>query len=124
MATDMDLSALKDRVWGSVGIRKHAVGRETVDRAVRFYVGNWPVGGLTTGRLADTHRQLVDLGMACLSPWSLSRSSDSKRYGFIWTMLLSAVLSQVVAALINWWLESDRNRDLMYQMRELRRGME
>jgi hypothetical protein len=121
MATDMDLSALKDRVWSSVGIRKHAVGRATVDRAVKFYVGNWPVSGLTPGRMADTHRQMVDLGMACLSPWSLSRGSDSKRYGFIWTMLLSAVLSQVVAALIKWWLQSEDNKELMYRMRELRR---
>jgi alpha-beta hydrolase superfamily lysophospholipase len=116
-----EFSDLDDWVWKQIGIRKYAMGRARVRQSVHFVVRNWPTSSFGWGHDNETTcRQLAQLAEDHLRP---RFAKGESKYGFvIWSMILSAVLSQIVAALLKWWLESDRNQVSMSTMKVLRQG--
>lgn len=112
---------LEGWVWKQLGVRKYAFGRARVRQSVSFFVSNWPPVAFGSSQTNEVVcRKLVQLGESYLGP---RFAKGGKQYGFaIWTMVLSAVLSQIVAALLKWWLDSDRNRESMATMKVLRQG--
>lgn len=116
-----DLQCLKDHVWRRLGVRKHLVGRDTVDAAVMHSVMRWPPHSLAAAGDAEVSKQwqrdLTDYVVAAIA----NAEGSDKRYGFaIWAILLAAVVGQVVQVLLRWWLEHRFNQELMDQFRVFR----
>lgn len=109
----MTIEELQDHIWQDIGVRKHVAGRRIVDRIVRDAVVDFP--GYAMARCDRGETEV--LGRL----WSKSfarRHQQEYGMGIILTIVLSAIISEVVKALIRWWLESRENRLSMHAMLE------
>ena len=94
----MSLDQLEDHVWREMGGQKHAVGRWRINRLTRRCVKRWPETEdvtLPTIELieADEHREV--------------------QMGIILTLILGAVIQEIVRILAAWYRENHENKVLM-----------
>jgi hypothetical protein len=109
----MTRDELDDYVWSQLSVRKHAAGRRVVSRIVADAVRDFP--GYSMAR--------CDRGEAEVLGKVWARSFARRRHneygtGIILTLVLSALISEIVKTLIRWWLESRENRMAMQALRE------
>ena len=109
------MEELYEYVRKSMPLRARMLGREGLEEIVRAVVAEWPV---PEGE-SITERQLAVTAAAA------ERRLDrrEKRYGFIWTLLLSAVLSAVAAKVLEWWLERRKNQTSLARWSKIVRDM-
>jgi hypothetical protein len=98
-------------VWSQLSVRKHAAGRRVVSRIVADAVRDWPSAAMAR----SDHGEVQAFGSIYAK--SLARRGNYGM-GIILTLVLSALISEVVKTLIRWWLESRDNRAAMQAMRE------
>lgn len=95
----MNLDQLEDHVWREMtDVKKHAVGRWRINRLTRRCVKRWPEGDevtLPTIELieADEHREV--------------------QMGIILTLILGAIIQEIVRILAAWYRENHKNKVLM-----------
>jgi len=99
-------------VWSQLSVRKHAAGRRVVSRIVADAVRDWPSAAMAR----SDHGEVQAFGSIYAK--SLARRQQQYGMGIILTLVLSALISEVVKTLIRWWLESRDNRAAMQAMRE------
>lgn len=105
---------LTDMVYDRLPWRLRLAGRDVVSRVVEDAVRTWPVPVLRQCDSGET--EVVGTFLAR----SLKRRSHQYGTGIILTLILSAVISEVVKILIRWWLERRENREAMMQLVEAR----
>ena len=98
-------------VWSQLSVRKHAAGRRVVSRIVADAVRDWPSAAMERSDRGEVQ------AFGSIYAKSLARRGNYGM-GIILTLVLSALVSEVVKALIRWWLESRENRSAMQAMRE------
>jgi hypothetical protein len=98
-------------VWSQLSVRKHAAGRRVVCRIVADAVRDWPSAAMAR----SDHGEVQAFGSIYAK--SLARRGNYGM-GISLTLVLSALISEVVKTLIRWWLESRENRAAMQAMRE------
>ena len=110
----MTLDDLKSRVWKSLGPRKWLVGRDEVNLLTQLAVENWQ-SDYYAAATTDAERNIVADGtlIAVKRAYQAVGNYSERQYGMIWALLLSAVASAVIQALIKWWLERNANQALM-----------
>jgi hypothetical protein len=108
-----EAKGLQQHIWRSVGTRKWFVGREGVCRITMLAVQRWPAFGASS---PDQQSQLRDYIATQMRDY---RGNDRK-YGSIWVILLSAVISQALQALLKWWMDRKENQRVMEYMRTYR----
>jgi hypothetical protein len=101
---------LADCVYSELPWRLRLAGRDVVGRVVEDAVRLWPVPVL---RHCDVGESEV---VGRFLSRSLRRRSQHYGTGIILTLLLSAVISEVVKILLRWWLERRENRAAMLEM--------
>jgi hypothetical protein len=95
----MSLDDLEDHVWREMAdVKKHAVGRWRINRLTRRCVKRWPEGDdakVPTIELieADEHREV--------------------QMGIILTLILGAIIQEIVRILAAWYRENHKNKVLM-----------
>jgi hypothetical protein len=94
-------------------MRKHLVPRERIDELVDQAIRNWPSEVLTQCRDDDDFAEVMQANVG-----SLRRRIRANDYGFLWTILLSALASAVIELLLKWWLERRANRVLLLVWRQ------
>jgi len=107
----MTRDELDDYVWSQLSVRKHAAGRRIVSRIVADAVRDWPSAAMAR----SDHGEVQAFGSIYAK--SLARRGNYGM-GIILTLVLSALVSEVVKVLIRWWLESRENRESMSTMME------
>lgn len=108
-AIEWNLGQLQQYVWKGLGPRKHLVGRSAVDKAIGECVSRWPWSYDTAVMPtveSPSVKELSDTVTAALQGYE----GRDKKYGVIWTLLLSAVVSQLVRLLVDWWIKRRENR--------------
>lgn len=110
----MTLEGLQEHVWRRLGLRKHLVGRSEVNLLTRLSVENWQ-SEYYTAAASDSERQVVASGtlLAVKRMHQAVGGYGEREYGMIWALLLSAVASAVIQALLKWWLERRANRAML-----------
>jgi hypothetical protein len=99
-------------VWSQLSVRKHAAGRRVVSRIVADAVRDWPSAAMERSDRGEVQ------AFGSIYAKSLARRQQQYGMGIILTLVLSALISEVVKTLIRWWLESRENRAAMQAMRE------
>jgi hypothetical protein len=95
----MNLDDLEDHVWREMAdVKKHAVGRWRINRLTRRCVKRWPEGDeptMPTVELieADEHKEV--------------------QMGIILTLILGAIIQEIVRILAAWYRENHKNKVLM-----------
>lgn len=110
----MTFEELQQHVWDSLGPRKWLAGREKVRDMVRLAVETWEPDRLVHCR---GERERAVYGIAVSGNvkrlyHACSGYSDAE-FGFLWTVVLSAVVSAIIQVLIKWWFSEASHRVLM-----------
>ena len=113
---EWNAAQLQDFVWRGLGARKHIVGRDGINRATELCVSRWPVSHDTETLPTADDPVFVELAKGVTADMK-SYDGKDKRYGFIWTLVLSAVISQLVRLLVDWWIKRRENRIAMNCMK-------
>jgi len=94
----MSLDQLEDHVWREMGSKKHAVGRWRINRLTRRCVKRWPEGDEVT-----------------LPAVELIEADEHKdvQMGIILTLILGAIIQEIVRILAAWYRENHKNKVLM-----------
>ena len=108
----MTRDELNAYVYGQLPLRLRIAGRDTVARVLDDAVRMWPALVLRQCDVGEA--QVVGSFLAK----SLKRRQHQYGMGIILTLVLSALISEIVKILIRWWLESRENRAAMQAMQE------
>lgn len=105
----MTLDQLQTRVWEQLpSVPRTLGGRRIVNRIVTRAVRTWPIPVLEQCDAAET--QVV----AQHYTKSVERAIKAEYgMGILLTLVLGALVQEVVKILIRWWLERDENRTAM-----------
>lgn len=105
----MTLDQLQSHVWDRLpSVPRTLGGRRIVNRIVARAVMGWPIPVLEQCDAGET--QIV----AQHYTKSVERAVKAEYgMGILLTLVLSALVSEVVKILVRWWLESRDNKDAM-----------
>ena len=104
----MSLEDLDAYVWSQLSPRRYAAGRPLVARLTRRVVRKFP-------HLVMSQTNPESYGMVMHEIAKSIERSERQNYGMgiILTLVLSALLSEIVKAVLRWWLQSASNRALL-----------
>jgi hypothetical protein len=111
----MTIQDLESHVWERLPrLQRTLAGRYIVGRVVRRAVRTWPVPVLEQCNAGEA--EVVGVHLAR----SLERQARQEfGVGILLTLVLSAVISEVVKILVRWWLERQENQaDMRILVRE------
>jgi UbiD family decarboxylase len=87
-------------VWESLPMRKHLLGRERVGRIVERALKQWPIPVLYQCDAGQT--QIVAKHFAR----RLERQEREYGMGFLASIILAAIISEIVKKIVQRWLEN------------------
>ena len=112
--TEMTLADLQEHVWRRMPLRKHLAGRQAVDDITALIVENWQ-GEYMGAAANDAERAVVAKAIAAAvkrgHQWQSGK--DANEYGFLWTLILQAVVSAAIQLILKWWLERRSHRAML-----------
>lgn len=108
----MTLDEMRTHVWDRLpSVQRTLAGRRIVGRIVTRAISHWPIHVLEQCDAAES--AVVGRHMAK----NLERQARQEYgMGIILTLVLGALVQEVVKILIRWWLESRENKDSMRLM--------
>jgi hypothetical protein len=110
----MNLDDLEEHVWRRLPMRKYMAGRTVVRDLTLLAVENWE-GEYLGHATSEEGRDIVGMSITARvkRAHQLASGKDVPEYGVLWTLLLSAVVGQIVRLLIEWWMERSSHRVMM-----------
>jgi hypothetical protein len=101
----MSLEDLDAYVWASLSPRKYAAGRAFASRIARRVVRKWPQIQMSQATPADHPKIMGEIAH------SIDRSERQNfQMGILLTLVLTALIQEIVKAVLRWWLKSASNR--------------
>lgn len=101
----MSLEDLDAAVWSSLSPRKHVAGKALVSRLVRRVVRKWPSVAISQARPEGYGVMLEQVSK------SIERSErQNVKMGIILSLILGALIQEIVKAVLAWWLKTASNR--------------
>ena len=104
----MSVSELEDHVWDELSPRRYAAGRTVVGRLVRRVVRNFPKPSL-----ANASPETADFVMNEMSQSIIQEERKNYGMGIILSLILGALIQEIVKAIFRWWSQSKQNHVLM-----------
>lgn len=106
-----ELERLQEHVWDKIGWQKRLVGKPGVATAVRLALDGWTPPSARLSPNAPTEQARLHAYVQDRMP------SQQSGYMFLWTLILSAVIGQIVRVLLEWWLLRVDKYELMVRLR-------
>lgn len=106
-----EIERLQEHVWDKIGWQKRLVGKPGVATAVRLALDGWTPPYARLSPNAPTEQARLQEYVRDRMP------SQQSRYGFLWALILSAVIGQIVRVLLEWWLLRVDKYELMVRLK-------
>ena len=104
----MSVTDLEDHVWSNLPAMRLLAGRRLVARLTRRCAKRFPCGVLAVASPEGQATVLEEIHRA------VERTERANyQMGVILTLILSALLTEIVKALFQWWRQSASNRALL-----------
>lgn len=104
----MSIEDLDAYVWSQVGVKKYAAGKGLVARLTRRVVRKFPHGVMSQTRPESYGVVQTEI---CRS---IERSErQNYQMGIILSLVLGALIQEIVKAIFRWWQASASNRALL-----------
>lgn len=119
MTAEMTVEDFQDEMWDRMGPRKYVAGREAVYDLIAVAVQEWPTEDLVhvkSGSGAEIYQ--TDRLKQAIRRHMILTHGESKQFSFIWTLIFSAIVNEVVKVILAWWWNSDKNRGLIRKWRQ------
>lgn len=113
------LREIQNHVWRRLGVRKYLIGRERMNDLVEITVANWDHDAMAAAETAEA-QDVVAAGMVLgvKRTYQMLSDKDLPEYGFLWAIILQALVSVIVQIIIKWWLSSARNRVMLWALKK------
>ena len=110
----MSYSELQEHIWSQLSLRKRLAGRAACDRILRRAVRVLPTGMMSQSNPTEQNRLMRQTQADIVR----HERHNNVTMGILLTIILSALVSEVVKLLISWWRSRSENQVLLrgYQM--------
>lgn len=105
-----DYEQFRQTVWAKMPMRKWLVGREKVLDCVAVVVQEWPDDGFALADSGHAQEAAVVKSLMADVKRHLHLAYGEKEFGFIWTIILQAVLYEIIVMILDWWRQKKANR--------------
>jgi hypothetical protein len=104
----MSVEDLEDYVWSDLPAMKFLAGRRLVARLTRRCAKRFPSGVMADASPEGQGRIMAEIHKA------VERTERANyQMGIVLTLILSALLSEIIKAIFAWWMKSASNRALL-----------
>jgi len=112
MPPDEEYLQFQHAIWEKLPKRKLLAGRGRVLDCISIIVQEWPDEQLALAESSNSANKRVVIMRDLLrdAKRHLHLIYGDKEFGFVWTILLQAILFQVVQLIFEWWKERRENR--------------
>lgn len=111
---DPAFQQLQKHIWNALPVRKHLAGKERVYDCIAVVVQEWPDDQFAQSDSSDRKAEgFVARGLMQNVKRHLHLVYGEQEFGFIWTIILQALLWEIIKATLNWWREKKENRIAM-----------
>ncbi len=110
MPPDEDYEQFRQSVWAKLPMRKWLVGREKVLDCVAIVVQEWPDDSFALADSGHAQEAAVVKSLMADAKRHLHLAYGEQQFGFIWTIILQAVLYEVIVMILEWWRQKKANR--------------
>jgi hypothetical protein len=100
----------RQAVWAKMPMRKWLVGREKVHDCIAVVVQEWPDEGFALADSGHAQEAAVVKSLMADAKRHLHLAYGEKEFGFIWTIILQAVLYEIIVMILEWWRQKKSNR--------------
>jgi hypothetical protein len=113
---DATYAKFQQQVWDALPLRKLLAGRERVNDCLAILVQEWPDDQFAQSDAADRKAEgIVVRGLMQSVKRHLHLAYGEKEFGFIWTIILQALIWEIIKLILQWWREKKDNRVAMLQ---------
>jgi hypothetical protein len=105
-----DYQEFESFVWRKLPMRKFMFGQERVRDCLAVLVQEWPDDEFALAEAGVAPEALVIKDLMNSAKRHLHLAYGEKEFGFIWTIILQALLYEMIVLLIKWWREKKSNR--------------
>ena len=111
----MSYSELQEHIWSQLSLRKRLAGRAACDRILRRAVRVLPTGMMSQSNPTEQNRLMKQTQSDIVRH---ERHSSVTVGSILLTIILSALVSEVIKLLIAWWRARSENQVLLrgYQL--------
>jgi hypothetical protein len=112
MATeDQSFASFQQQVWDARPLRKFLAGRERVNDCIAVVVQEWPDEQFAVSDASDRQAEGVVVRELMQNvKRHLHLAYGEREFGFIWTIILQALIWELVKLILQWWRERKENR--------------
>ena len=105
----MSYAELQEHIWSQLSLRKRLAGRAACDRILRRAVRVLPTGMMSQSNPTEQNR----LMRQTQSDIVRHERHNNVTMGILLTIILSALVSEIVKLLIAWWRARSENQILL-----------
>ena len=105
----MSYPELQEHVWSRLSLRKRLAGRSNCDRILRRLVRSLPLGMVGASNQVEQDRLAKHTAAAVVR----QEKHNNVTMGIILTIILSALVSEMVKVLLAWWRSRSENQVLL-----------
>ena len=126
MPPDEEFIQFQQAIWEKLSKRKYLAGRERVMDCISIVVQEWPDEKFALAESVGTteDRRTVIKDLISNTRRHLHLGYGDHEFGFIWTILLQALVYQLVQLIFEWWKERKNNRMLLLGWQQKWRSQE
>lgn len=110
MPPEEDYLQFREAIWKALPKRKLLVGKERVMDCIAIVVQEWPDEQFALAEASGGDRDGVIRGLMSTVRRHLHLAYGEVQFGFIWTIILQALVQQLVIAIFEWWRARKSNR--------------
>ena len=109
----MSYSELQEHIWSQLSLRKRLAGRAACDRILRRAVRVLPTGMMSQSNPTEQNRLMKQTAADIVR-----HERQNVKMAILLTIILSALVSEVIKLLIAWWRARSENQVLLrgYQL--------
>lgn len=111
---------LHEIVWRSLPyLRKRLVGRERIDRITDIAIDRAPLEVMPYVSSGSSEEEVVCRAwqIAVKTRYCAAHGEDAIQFGPMFWIIVAPLIQYAIKAILEWWLESRGNRDLLAGLR-------
>lgn len=108
---DQSFKSFQDYIWSQLPVRKYLAGKERVYDCISVVVQEWPDEQFAMSDADDRKSEnIVVRDLMKSVKRHLHFAYGEQEFGFIWTIILQALLWELIKVMLAWWRSKKDNR--------------
>jgi hypothetical protein len=122
MPPGSDYEEFQAYIWRKLPMRKFMLGQERVMDCLAVMVQEWPDDQFALSEAGVASQSTVIKDLMESMKRHLHLAYGETQFGFIWTIILQALIYEMIVLLLKWWREKKSNRLSLLKWQRCWRG--